>query len=110
MEGTPERLSRDEGRNPSFCGEYLFGSFLIFMGSIFANYWVYGKRYFSWAETIVLSPQGFRRTLSGAQEISPPGSEGLAFAFRSAEPFGLPSAMRPRREFGRTLGPNGAQG
>jgi len=27
-----------------------------------------------------------------------------------SEPFGLPSAMGPRRELGRTLGPNVAQG
>jgi hypothetical protein len=35
------------------------------------------------------------------------GSEGLAFPFPSTAPFDLPSAMSPRRELGRTLGPNG---
>ena len=37
-------------------------------------------------------------------------SQRLAFPFRSAESFGLPSAMSPRHELGRTLAPNGVQG
>ncbi len=44
-------------------------------------------------------------------EVTFSGSQvGNTFSFPSTEPFGLPSAMSPRRELGRTFGPNGVQG
>ncbi len=60
-----------------------------------------------------LRSNGSEVTLSGfagGEYLPLPASEGLAFPLRSAEPFGLFSAMRARREFGRTLGPNWTQG